>query len=320
MKDNFDDKNDDKNDKGKCIEFRSNDWEAEERRRAKQNRADFEKHLKEKKFESDIPMEGEFELSKEIFDEFLAGVEKSFKKDCKRKMEWSLEEIISHLKKDEIKAKLTTLSIGYLKGDRKVQLVKHYLKNYEKSYKELFQYITEDVYKDLMKLKIQEYNIDLDLIEELKYPGLLDILGIGTIGINEEGDIRYFIPKEIASVIENYSFDKENMKKNDLILKITKGLLRVYGVIPKEKLMGFLIEYKVIKKDEDLETINAIIKMNIAAEESLIFTEDYYLDSAIAFVENLRMVMDRKGEYKRFTKKEVLEIKPMEEEIRKSSF
>ncbi|MGL5646461.1 MAG: SEC-C metal-binding domain-containing protein [Clostridium sp.] len=307
----------DKSDNGKCIDFKSR---SEEGRKAKKNKEEFEKYLSETQYELDTYSDEEYDKIKDLFDDFLTGVEKSFERDCKRKMSWSIEKIISFLKKDEIIAKLITLSIGYSKKDKKAELVEHYLENYERVYRELFEYITEDVYKDLMKLKIQEYNIDLDLVEELKYPGLIDILGIGTIGTNKDGELRYFIPKEIAEIIDNFPFEKKSMKRNKEIVEVTKGLLKVYGVIHKEKLLEFLIEYKIVSKKDDVEKINSIIKMNIAAEESLLFTEGYYLDSSIAFIQDLREVMNTEGEYKRFTKKEILEVKTIKEEIRGANF
>ncbi|WP_297632333.1 SEC-C metal-binding domain-containing protein [uncultured Clostridium sp.] len=274
--------------------------------------------------ENEEALEGYF--NENLIEDFMKKVEKSFQKDLKRKLDWSSKEIISYLNKNEIKYILDRLSIMYLENAKKAELVNIYMDNYVERYKEIFTNIPIDIYEDLMELKKNNYNMDIDYLASFNKPEVLNELGIANVGTNNKSDVRFFIPKEIAKLIEETEFDINRIEKNSEILNFSKGLTRYYGVIPIFKLGELLVEYEIIeekegrKKDILMYGLDAMLKIGYLGEISVLYEDGLVIDSGIVDVENIIQILDDEREYKIFPKYKIENYKDAEEIVEEKEF
>lgn len=279
-------------------------------------------HLQE--IENKEALEGYF--NEDLIEDFMKNVEKSFQKDLKRKLDWNLKDIISYLNKNDIIYTLDRLSIMYLENIKKEELVKIYMDNYVERYKEIFTSIPIDIYEDLMELKKNNYNMDIDYLASFNKPEVLNELGIANVGTNNKNEVRFFIPREIAKLIEETEFDIKRIEKNSEILSFSKGLTRYYGIIPIFKLAEFLVEYEVIeekeggKKDILMYELDAILKVGYLGEVEVLYEDGIVMNSGIVDIDNIIGILEDEREYKIFSKYKIENYKDVEEIVEEKEF
>ncbi|MGL4847543.1 MAG: SEC-C metal-binding domain-containing protein [Clostridium sp.] len=261
----------------------------------------------------------EDEFSRREVEKIARKLEKRVSRSMKRKTSWSLEKLIEDRTKDEIKDLLDILEIRYKKSEKKADLKEKYLKNCTESYNKIFRNISESMYNDLLTLKNNSYMVKAENIDIFENIAIMEGIGISYLAKDIEKGMNIFVPKELIEIIEDFEFDIEEMKKHKQIIEFIRGLVRVYGVIEENDVMDSLKEYELVNEDMGVEELELIMGMEIEIDE-IMYVDNFIINKEVTCIEEVIEIVDADGDYKKFSKDEILESKSIDEMIHGKKF
>jgi len=174
---------------------------------------------------------------------------------------------------------------------------------------EILKKFTDSEYKLLKKMDEQKGILKY---KEEFFNGFYYLRRFGVIGcFKDSNDQNYiFIPKDILldinSLINNITIVSE-IKQNEKITKLLKGLLFYYGAIPFHIAYDMITNY--IKKDLDMVTVFNIIYETSTKDEEVYFHNNYWYAKQINDIEGLISQQNMRSslDYISLTEKQVLD-------------
>jgi len=174
---------------------------------------------------------------------------------------------------------------------------------------EILKKFTDSEYKLLKKMDDQKGILKY---KEEFFNGFYYLRRFGVIGcFKDSNDQNYiFIPKDILldinSLINNITIVSE-IKQNEKITKLLKGLLFYYGAIPFHMAYDMITNY--IKKDLDMVTVFNIIYETSTKDEEVYFHNNYWYAKQINDIEGLISQQNMRSslDYISLTEKQVLD-------------
>lgn len=218
------------------------------------------------------------------------------------------ETLATHTKSDldEVRKELNILGISSL---NKQKLAEALDVNIKRILPEILKKFTDSEYKLLRKMVSQHGILQYkeELFNDYSYLRRFGIIGC----FKDSNEVNHiFIPEDIVSDINSLMNDITivfEIKQNEKVTKLIKGLLFYYGAIPFHTAYDMITNY--IKKELDMTTIFNIIYESSTKDDELNFDNNHWYSKQVSDVEELIIQQKNRSSlnYFSFTENQVLD-------------